>query len=176
MVEASTQQVPLWRLALLDQLVETILGILGTIAKAIPSEWIRGIFNRHPGFNVEGTWYSELPKEVVKDSRLGRRVENFLTIKQHGVLLHGTMKKHTTEPNKAPKDEEFEFNGRLRDGLIYGCVEPKSGAKRFGAAVLIYQVTGDGNRLKGGQPFWDVTDDKVRTIEDRQWERAQKND
>jgi hypothetical protein len=160
--------------AFLAEIAGTIASVIGAIAKAIPSEWIRGIFNRHPGFNIEGTWYSELPSQVVRDRASGRKVENFLTIKQHGVLLKGTMRKHVTEPGKAPEDEEFEFHGRVREGLIYGYVEPKPGSKRFGAAALVYQIVGDGNKLKGGQAFWDIDKNKIQTVENREWQRMPK--
>jgi hypothetical protein len=110
---------------------------------------------------------------VVKDFELGRRVETFLKIKQHGVLLTGTMKKRTTEPGKLPKDEDFEFSGRLREGLIYGYFEPKSGT-RFGAGVLVCRVVGEGS-LRGGLAFWDVYQNKILSIKDRDWERL-KND
>lgn len=113
----------------------------------------------YEGISIAGTWHADLDPEI---STPERRVENDMTLHQHGHKVRGSVIKRTITGDKRIT-ENFTLEGRIRDRFFYGYMYPKD-KDRLSALSFLYQVKGNGSTLSGLRVFYHILESEIRSL------------
>jgi hypothetical protein len=135
-------------------------GILvgaGYLFKEVMIPWYQS--KVYEGVSIAGTWHADLEPEI---STPDRRVENDMTLDQHGHKVTGSVIKRTVTADKRIT-EDFTLEGRIRDRFFYGYMYSKDN-DRLSALSFLYQVEGNGSTLSGLRVFYHIVESEIKSL------------
>jgi hypothetical protein len=138
-------------------LTAAILVLAAYLFKEVVIPWYQS--KVYEGISIAGTWHADLDPET---STPERRVENDMTLHQHGHKVTGSVVKRSTTGDKRIT-EDFTLEGRIRDRFFYDYMYPKD-KDRLSALSFLYEVKGNGSTLLGLRVFYHILESEIKSL------------